>query len=65
MVSQINTGKTHRQKGLSYPIHHFNSRGGRNILQDNQIDKIIKLLQTTTLSYKKIGEHRKENKRNS
>ena len=52
-ISEINTGKRHRDEALSYPLN--TQTCGRKISQDD-INKIINLLKNTKISQQKIGE---------
>lgn len=52
-ISEINTGKRHRDSELKYPLN--SQTCGRKICEED-IDKIINLLKNTKLSQEKIGK---------
>ena len=53
IISDINHGKTHRIKGIEYPIR---KRQGIQKLKEKEVEEIKRLLIETSLSYSEIGK---------
>ena len=59
IISQINTGESHKMENIAYPIREWKSCGERSPVTYEEVTEIYNLLQNSNMSFRKIADRYK------